>query len=386
MLDANINYFFLLKKSIYVKFENFNNLIYSLSINMTFSHRLISWYKIHKRDLPWRNTKDPYKIWVSEIILQQTRVNQGLAYYRQFIRQYPDLCSLAQAALDDVLKVWQGLGYYTRARNLHQTAQYIKFNLNGLFPDNYKELLRLKGVGDYTASAIASFAFGESVAVVDGNVQRVIARLTGLEMAVNSGEGRKIIKKQAEKLLSSDYPALHNQAMIEFGAIQCAPRNPECSICPLNKPCYAYQHNKVHDLPVKIKQRSQKLRYFYYLKIKHNNHIFLEKRSRKDIWNSLYQFPLIEADNAIKIHELTHLLEWEQIFHGSTHTIKNISRTYTHLLTHQKIIAQFIEVEIPRAEALHLNHCIRVDEANIHQLAIPRLIEKYLEEQSEKPN
>ncbi len=351
---------------------------------MNISAILTNWYKIHKRDLPWRNTKDPYFIWISEVILQQTRVNQGMDYYMNFINQFPDLRTLAQSSLDEVLKAWQGLGYYTRARNLHFTAQYVYYELNGKFPDNYHDLLKLKGIGDYTASAIASFAFGEPVAVVDGNVQRVLSRLTGIDVPVNTNQGKKLIRKEAQKLISSEDPALHNQAIIEFGAVQCVPVNPNCEVCPLNNICYAYQQNIVEGLPKKRKNKKKRLRYFYYLKIHQNSHLFMQQRAENDIWNSLYQFPLIESNKAMDLNDITTSDQWEKIFNGVIPTINSVSDTYTHLLTHQKIYARFLEIEIPHPTDFLLNNYTSVENGKIQEVAVPRLIEKYLEEKNNK--
>lgn len=356
--------------------------MYSISTNMNISGILTNWYKIHKRDLPWRKTKDPYSIWVSEIILQQTRVRQGMGYYLNFMNQFPDIQTLANSSLDEILKAWQGLGYYTRARNLHATAQYIYNYLGGEFPKNYKDLISLKGIGDYTASAIASFSFGETVAVVDGNVQRVISRIKGIDIPVNTAQGKKIIKEEAQKIISHENPALHNQAIIEFGAILCLPLKPECKECPLNHICYAHHHHIVEKLPVKKKNNKKRLRYFYYLNINQNSHFILQKRAENDIWNSLYQFPLIESDRKLDIDEITGSDKWIQIFKGMTPNIKRISNTYTHLLTHQKIYAQFIEIEIPSTNNFILDNYILMQESKIQDLAVPRLIEKYLEEKS----
>lgn len=347
---------------------------------MNISAILTNWYKIHKRELPWRNTNDPFFIWISEIILQQTRVNQGMEYYLEFIQRFPDIHALAESSLDEVLKAWQGLGYYTRARNLHATAQYIYYHLNGRFPENYNELIHLKGIGDYTASAIASFAFGEPVAVVDGNVQRVISRLNGINIPVNTTRGKKLVKTEAQKLLSPENPGLHNQAMIEFGATQCIPRNPKCEHCPLNQICYACHHNIVEELPVKRKNKKKRHRYFYYLTIHQNGHLFFQKRSENDIWNSLYQFPLIESDRELEMEEITDSKQWREVFNNLTPNIKRISNIYTHLLTHQKIYARFLEIEIPSVNNFLLENYTLMEKNKIQNLAVPRLIEKYLEE------
>ena len=351
---------------------------------MNISAILTSWYKIHKRDLPWRNTKDPYFIWISEVILQQTRVDQGMDYYLRFIRQFPYLQTLANSSLDEVLKAWQGLGYYTRARNLHATAQYVHYELNGEFPDNYNDLIKLKGIGDYTASAIASFAFDEPVAVMDGNVQRVLSRITGIDVPVNTGKGKQLIKEEAQKLISIENPALHNQAIIEFGAVQCVPVNPNCEECPLKNMCYAHQQNMMEKLPVKRKNKKKRLRYFYYLKIHQNGHLFMQKRAENDIWNSLYQFPLIESNKAMDLNDITASDQWKKIFNGVIPTINSVSNTYTHLLTHQKIHAKFFEIEISHPTDFLLKNYITLESGKIQEIAVPRLIEKYLEEKNNK--
>jgi len=217
---------------------------------MSFSKRLINWYHIHKRDLPWRNTTDPFHIWLSEVILQQTRVQQGLPYYNRFIKAFPGVEDLASAPQEKVLKLWQGLGYYSRARNLHTAAQQVA--AAGAFPDNYKDLLKLKGVGEYTAAAIASFAYHEPVAVVDGNVYRVLARIYGISLPINETAGIKEFKKLANQLLDTQYPAAHNQAIMELGALQCVPKNPDCAVCPFQSDCVAFNDSRIAELPVKL--------------------------------------------------------------------------------------------------------------------------------------
>ncbi len=256
---------------------------------------LLDWYRQNKRDLPWRDTDEPYKIWLSEIILQQTQVVQGLPYYQKFINAYPDVNSLAVASEQEVLNLWQGLGYYSRARNLHYTAKDIVNNSQGVFPKSYKELLKLKGVGDYTAAAIASFCYNEPVAVVDGNVYRLLARLFGIDTPINTTEGKKLFKNLARRNLDIKQPALYNQAVMEFGALHCTPAQPECKTCPLIKECIAYQTGQVANLPVKLSKLKIKKRYFHYFLVQWQNQIILEKRTEKDIWQNLYQLPLIET-------------------------------------------------------------------------------------------
>ena len=270
-----------------------------------FSNILIAWYLHNKRSLPWRETKDPYHIWLSEIMLQQTRVAQGLPYYEKFVSAFPTVHNLAEASEDTVLKLWQGLGYYSRARNLHATAEYISNDRDGIFPNTYEELLKLKGVGDYTASAIASICFNLPTAVVDGNVYRVLARFFNIDTPINSSEGVKTFKKLAQELLDPNNPGEFNQAIMEFGARQCAPQNPACTTCVLNDKCLAFQKKKVKELPVKIRKNAVKKRYFNYLVfISDDQKTILQQRVKRGIWQQLFEFPLIETDTLISIAEL----------------------------------------------------------------------------------
>lgn len=275
---------------------------------MEFKNKLIRWYSIHKRNLPWRDTKDPYRIWLSEIILQQTQVKQGLPYYKKFVTSYPTIFDLANATEEEVLKLWQGLGYYSRARNLHFTAKHIAFNFNGQFPDNYNELIKLKGIGDYTASAIASFAFNQPNAVVDGNVYRVLSRYFGIETPINSSGGIKEFKTLATQLIDSADPSTYNQAIMEFGSKQCKPKNPDCITCPFKTSCVAIQKDMINLLPVKINKTKVKTKYYNYLVFRDKkDKTLFEKRTQKGIWQNLYQFPLIETDKSLEITEFEHL-------------------------------------------------------------------------------
>ncbi|OBX21813.1 MULTISPECIES: A/G-specific adenine glycosylase [Bizionia] len=267
---------------------------------MHFTKTLTNWYSVNKRDLPWRNTKNPYYIWLSEIILQQTQIKQGLPYYEAFVAQYPTVFDLANANEEAVLKLWQGLGYYSRARNLHATAKYVAVNLNGNFPDNYTDLLKLKGIGDYTASAIASFCFNEVAAVVDGNVYRVLARFYGIHIPINSTEGKKVFKALATDIIDAKNPADFNQAIMEFGAIQCKPSSPDCSVCPLKEGCIAFRKNEISVLPIKIKNNKPKNKFFNFLVyVTNDGQTILEKRKGKGIWQNLYQFPLLESKHSL---------------------------------------------------------------------------------------
>jgi len=353
---------------------------------MNISGVLALWYANHKRALPWRETKEPYKIWLSEIILQQTRVNQGIDYYYRFIERYPTVGDLARAPLDEVLKSWQGLGYYTRARNLHKTARHIYYEQEGKFPGHYEGLLKLPGIGPYTASAIASFCFGQVVAVVDGNVGRVLARLKGIATPVNSNKGKKELQQEACQLIPSHDPATHNQAMIEFGALQCTPGQPDCPVCPLKDICHAWQHDQVDLLPVKAPKRKKRLRYFYYIDIHFNGSLLLHKRSDRDIWNSLYQFPLIEPQRELSIRELGNTREWQDLFAGLNPQIQAVSPLYSHVLTHQKILARFIRVHIQQTNARLEQGYRQISPKQLPNLAVPRLIDKYLEQEKYPKN
>ncbi|RAV28116.1 A/G-specific adenine glycosylase [Sinomicrobium soli] len=308
---------------------------------MNFSKTITDWYRTYKRDLPWRKTTDPYCIWLSEIMLQQTRVEQGLPYYLKFTAAYPTVFDLAAAPEDEVLKLWQGLGYYSRARNLHHTARYVAEELGGRFPSSYKELLKLKGIGDYTASAIASISFNEAAAVVDGNVYRVLSRYFGVAIPVNASEGVKYFKELAGELIDRQDPATFNQAIMEFGAIQCSPRAPKCHECPLNDGCVALRDDKVQQLPVKIRKNSIRHRYFHYLVIEHDEYTVLQQRKHKDIWQHLYEFPLIEADGPLDKSDIEHHKEFRKLVGDSPFRLEQYGETVIHKLSHQHIHASF---------------------------------------------
>ncbi|MFD1017231.1 A/G-specific adenine glycosylase [Winogradskyella rapida] len=314
---------------------------------MSFQSKLILWYSDKKRDLPWRATNNPYTIWLSEIILQQTQIKQGLPYYEEFVANYPTVFDLAEASETSVLKLWQGLGYYSRARNLHTTAKHIAYELNGKFPDNYKDLLKLKGVGDYTASAIASIAFNEPAAVVDGNVYRVLSRYFGIDTPINTSAGIKEFKTLASSLILKDQPATYNQALMEFGALQCKPKNPNCEACPLNANCAALQHQRVGELPVKLKKTKISTKYFNFIVgIDQQQQTFIEQRTHKGIWQNLYQFPLIESDKSLSSEEF-HKLKLENSI------LENITFDYAlynevdviHKLSHQHLHTKFWIIE-----------------------------------------
>lgn len=304
-----------------------------------FSDKLVEWYQENKRNLPWRDTRDPYKIWLSEIILQQTRVAQGLPYYQRFVERFPDVTALARASQQEVLRLWQGLGYYTRARNLHRCAQVVADEYQGSFPTTFEALRRLPGIGDYTAAAIASFAFREAVAVVDGNVFRVLSRVWGIDDDIATPAGKKKFASLANELINARKPDLHNQAMMEFGALHCTPKTPACDQCLFQKKCFAATHQLQLQLPVKGKAKKARRRYFYYIVIQKGKSLMMRPREHKDIWQGLYDFPLIEKSHAAKPEQLADEARWLKSLAKETWTV---SDEYKHVLTHQVIIARFV--------------------------------------------
>jgi A/G-specific adenine glycosylase len=318
-------------------------------------------------------------IWLSEIILQQTRVDQGLSYYYKFASEFPAVRDLAEADEEKVLKLWQGLGYYSRARNLHAAAKYIHTELEGKFPSDFNSIKKLKGVGDYTAAAIASFAFGQCHAVVDGNVYRLLSRVFGISTPIDSTKGRKEFAELANTLIYKKDPATYNQAVMEFGAVQCKPVNPDCKGCVLNIMCAAYEKGKVSSLPVKEKTTKTRDRYFNYLVINHTGKLLLSKRVEKDIWKNLYDFPLIESNQQLTEEELINSSELQK-FVPKDFTIHKVSPVYKHILSHQKIYARFWEISVKKAYTLSGENIISVREPELEKYAVPRLVENYLNE------
>ncbi|GAA4001209.1 A/G-specific adenine glycosylase [Hymenobacter fastidiosus] len=301
----------------------------------------MEWYPRHRRDLPWRHTRDPYAIWLSEVILQQTRVKQGMPYYLDFVTTYPTVHDLAAAPEDEVLRHWQGLGYYSRARNMHHTAQQVVREYGGVFPGAYAELLKLRGVGQYTAAAIASFAFGEKVAVLDGNVYRVLARVFGIASDIAAPATRKEFQALADTLIPATAPAEFNQAIMEFGAIQCPPRKPDCLFCPMQHQCFAFQHGMVQELPVKSKAKASRTRYFHYLVLRYGDTVYMKKRGPKDIWQGLYDFALTETD-AAELPAVA-LVDAVEALGGqlATNRAEEPVQALRHVLSHQKVEARF---------------------------------------------
>lgn len=311
-----------------------------------FANTLLRWYPQNKRELPWRNTKEPYIIWLSEIILQQTRVAQGQPFFEAFISRYPDVHRLAEAPIEEVMRLWQGLGYYSRARNLHACAQEIAFNRNGRFPATFGELRKLKGVGNYTAAAIASFAYGQKIAVVDGNVYRVLSRYFGIALDIASSQGQKAFADLANRLIPEASPDEYNQAIMEFGALQCVPKKPDCDICPLLPGCFAQKHRMVEELPVKTKKVRTTQRVFLYFHITAGDKTFIKERGPRDIWQGLVDFPLEELQNLQKIKlEKSALLAELKAFRPRI--AFDPEKNYRHILTHQTIFTTFVRVHIP---------------------------------------
>ncbi len=335
---------------------------------MNFADTLIAWYEEHKRDLPWRNTQNPYLIWLSEIILQQTRVKQGLPYYQKFVEAYPSVQDLAQAPEEDVFRLWQGLGYYSRAKNMLHTAKTIVEQYDGKFPATYHQLLQLKGVGKYTAAAIASFAFGEDVAVLDGNVFRVLARYKGSFTNIASNEGHKEFFDLAQKMLPKGKSAAYNQAIMEFGALHCTPQKPNCMFCPLQHTCYAYQHQAQQELPLKITKIYTKERFFLYQVLHLAEKIALKKRNAGDIWENLYDFHLVElgTKNDLENQEA-----------GDS---QKISQIFKHQLTHQILWIRFVHLHLQENNLSKFNEQLQwYSPKEIAALPKPILIANYLE-------
>lgn len=340
-----------------------------------FARLLIEWYHEHKRDLPWRNTNDPYLIWISEIILQQTRVAQGYAYYQRFIERFPNLESLAASEENEVLKYWQGLGYYSRARNLHQAA----ISVNGVFPVKHEDILKLKGVGTYTAAAICSFAYNQPHAVVDGNVYRVLSRFFGINEPIDSGKGKKIFASLAHDLLDKIQPALYNQAIMDFGALQCTPLSPDCTVCPFKNRCFAFNHNMVSSLPIKQNKTKTSERFFYYLLIRDNGNIYLNKRTENDIWKNLYELPLIESNTALVIDDFIRKQEFASIFkENSVVNVRLLNKT-KHVLSHRIIYADFYELEAQDIKMDFLSKYTRLNMVDLELYPVSRLMHNFFE-------
>jgi A/G-specific adenine glycosylase len=347
-----------------------------------FPSKLINWYRDNKRDLPWRTHRDPYKIWLSEIILQQTRVAQGLAYYEKFIKHYPSVNDLARASEDKVLKDWQGLGYYSRARNLHASAKIVAEEFEGYFPKNYQEIKSLKGIGDYTAAAIASFAYDLPYPVLDGNVYRLLSRFYGIFTPIDTPKAKKEFIAIAESLMPKDQAAEFNQAIMEFGALQCIPKNPNCSDCIFNNQCYAYSENQVGELPKKKNKIKQRKRHFHYLIIESENQLIIKQRKGKGIWQNLYDFPLIETSKPASLKNISNSLEFKSILERSEYEITSRSDVRKHILSHQIILANFYHLKVKKIKEIKEDGWLIVKQKELVNFAIPKLIENYLVEET----
>ena len=340
-----------------------------------FGRILIEWYQNNRRDLPWRRTKNPYLIWISEIILQQTRVAQGYDYYQRFVKRFPDVFSLADADEDEVMKYWQGLGYYSRARNSHAAARSMAEA--GGFPKTYKEVLALKGVGGYTAAAICSFAYGMPYAVVDGNVYRVLSRWLGIETPIDSTEGKRIFAEVAAELLDKAQPGLYNQAIMDFGALQCTPVSPNCMFCPFIDTCVARQKGLVDTLPVKQHKAKVTNRYFNYIYVRMGAHTLINKRTGNDIWKNLYELPLIETESEVPEEKFYALPQWQEMLaEGEVPSVRKEKKGVKHVLSHRVIYANFYEVILPENAASFAQYQrIRIED--LHKFAVSRLVNQF---------
>jgi A/G-specific adenine glycosylase len=338
------------------------------------SKKLIAWYGLHKRDLPWRDISDPYRIWLSEIILQQTQVVQGLNYYLKFTEHFPTVTDLADAPEDTVMRLWQGLGYYSRARNLHAAAKLVKEKHKGKFPATYDEIKELKGVGDYTAAAIASFAYNLPHAVLDGNVYRVLSRLFDLHTPINSTKGKKEFQLLADELLDEKKAALHNSAMMEFGALWCKPQNPKCESCPVQEHCLAFKNGTVAQLPVKEKTGKIRSRYFHYIVFNYKDSVYIRKRTKKDIWQNLYEFYLLETEAPATEEAI--LSDPGLLQLAGSFGVKKITPLKKHILSHQHLFGTFYELSLKNP--LKHKDLLRVKRDDLMHYGLPQLIIKYL--------
>ncbi len=342
---------------------------------MNFAEEIVQWYRHNKRDLPWRRTTDAYLIWLSEIILQQTRVEQGLPYYRRFAETFPTVQDFAAATEDEILNLWQGLGYYSRGRNMLATAKQVVANHAGVFPSAYEQLIKLKGIGEYTAAAISSFAANEARAVVDGNVYRVLARYFGINEPINSTRGIKIFRQLADEVLNRQDPDLHNQAMMEFGAMLCKPKNPACGICPVRQGCEAFIHNATTQLPVKLKTVKVRDRFFNYILITDGDRILLSKRSDRDIWANMYDLPLFETPESTSPYSLIKQPDVQAYF-GEDNAIEEVFGTLHHVLTHQRLEVKIMKLVKPPVKLRE--EWFFTEAENLKKLALPQIIFVFL--------
>jgi len=342
-----------------------------------FSATLLKWSKEkNDRQMPWKGERDPYRIWLSEIILQQTRVEQGSKYYERFIDAFPDVHQLAEASEQSIYKYWEGLGYYTRCKNLIATARYVSKNLEGNFPGSYEEIKKLKGIGPYTAAAIASFAFNEKRAVVDGNVFRVLARIFGIEEPIDSTKGKKAFNALADKLLDKKNPALYNQAIMDFGAVVCKPV-PICEQCPFKQKCEAFLNDKIFSLPVKGKKVLIKRRWFNYVLIEHDEKLALRQRREKDIWNNLFEFLLVESGKGLNEKEIIKEVKKKRWIDADSYEIEYVSQVFKQQLSHQFIEGRFTKFKVDKKPKLP-SDILWVRKKEIKKYAFPMFINQHL--------
>lgn len=344
----------------------------------SFSKKLLEWYNPTTRNLPWKQTNDAYKIWLSEIILQQTRVEQGTPYYLTFVKKYPRVKKLANAPLDDVLKLWEGLGYYSRARNLHFAAQQVMELYKGKFPDTYEVIIQLKGIGNYTAAAISSFAYNLPHAVLDGNVFRVLSRVFGIEIPIDSTEGKKQFEQLAQQLLDKKNPSIYNQAIMDFGALVCKPQNPLCVQCPFSSECKALELNKISLLPIKAKKLIKSERHFHYFVLFDSKNIYIKQRTENDIWKGLFEFP-VEESNQFTVRSSQFLKNTLKPKIGELKTVNRQPFIYKQTLSHQYINGYFYEIKLPKLPKLEKSY-LKVEKKNILNYAFPKIIRAYLED------
>jgi A/G-specific adenine glycosylase len=346
---------------------------------MELSQILMDWYRNNQRDLPWRRTNDPYAIWLSEVILQQTRVEQGMPYWLRFMENFPTVTDLANADEREVLRLWQGLGYYSRARNLHAAAKVVRDEYNGNFPNQYEQIRALKGIGDYTAAAISSFAFNLPHAVVDGNVYRFLSRIFAINTPIDSNNGKKEFFVLANELLDKSNPGTFNQSLMEFGAMQCKPSNPDCSVCPFNQYCQSFATNTVSEYPVKSKKTKTRNRYFDFIILSDEKNTILQKREGKDIWQGLYQFPLIESATKNKNKLDLSKSEVANYLNTNSHKMVKSSAIVKHVLSHQVIFAKFWWINMESVSTAKDANMIKVPWSQLGDYGMPQLIVKYLE-------
>lgn len=340
--------------------------------NSTFSTKLLAWHKINKRTFPWKKTKDPYKIWLSEIILQQTRIEQGLPYYKKFVIAFPNVTQLAQASEDEVLKLWQGLGYYSRARNLHSAAKQIVTDHKGQLPKNHDEWLSIKGVGEYSAAAISSFAFNEAKAVVDGNVIRLLARVFGMEADGKSGKGKRLFIDKANQLIIPKHAAEFNQAIMDYGATMCTPKNPNCTSCIFKRSCIARLTQRISELPTRAKSKPKRTRHFNYFVIRKDEYTFIVRRNESDIWKGLFEFPLIESKQALTSNQAKAAIK--QLGFKDLKIFKK--KSLTQVLSHQIIEGSFYTIQvdyIPSSEQWK-----KINWRKLQNFAFPKIIDSYI--------